>query len=86
MVISADERILVVNDDATVARLKKQVFGRMSYQVTFCRDGIEALEIFKANPYSFDLVVTDLFYISSLLLSWYSSSTVRTRDCWSHVN
>lgn len=54
------ERILVVDDEESIAKLEKQMLERMGYTVTSRLHSVEALEAFKANPSSFDLVVTDM--------------------------
>ena len=54
------ERILLVDDEESVARLEKQMLERMGYKVTSRLHSIEALEAFKASPSTFDLVITDM--------------------------
>jgi CheY-like chemotaxis protein len=41
-------------------RLEKQILERLGYQVTSRISSVDALEAFKANPDSFDLVITDM--------------------------
>jgi DNA-binding NtrC family response regulator len=53
------ERILFVDDEEDVVFSGKKMLERLGYEVTACRDGSEALEIFRANPQTFDLVITD---------------------------
>ena len=55
-----NERILLVDDEESVARLEKQMLVRMGYTVTFRLHSVEALEAFNASPSSFDLVITDM--------------------------
>jgi PAS domain S-box-containing protein len=55
-----NERILLVDDEESVARLEKQMLERMGYRVTLYNSSIDALETFRSAPQSFDLVLTDL--------------------------
>ncbi|MBN1615492.1 MAG: PAS domain S-box protein [Deltaproteobacteria bacterium] len=57
---SGSERVLLVDDEAAIARLETQMLERLGYQVTFRVSSIEALEAFKASPESYDLVITDM--------------------------
>jgi PAS domain S-box-containing protein len=54
------ERILLVDDEIFMANLGKAALGKMGYRVTATTSSREALEIFRANPKDFDLVITDL--------------------------
>ena len=54
------ERILLVDDEKTIAKLEKQMLERLGYDVTSRISGFDALAAFKANPSSYDLVVTDM--------------------------
>ena len=54
------ERILIVDDEAPVAKLEKKMLERLGYKVTLRLHSVEALEAFRANPASFDLVITDM--------------------------
>ncbi len=54
------ERILLVDDEISVAKLESQMLSRFGYQVTAKTDCSEALNEFKANPDNFDLVITDM--------------------------
>ncbi len=53
------ERILLVDDEEPIIRLEKQMLERLGYRVTSRINSVEALEAFKANLDTFDLVVTD---------------------------
>ena len=57
---TGNERILLVDDEEPIAKLEKQMLERLGYKVTSRMHSIEALEAFKANPVSFDLVVSDM--------------------------
>ncbi len=54
------ERILFVDDDATLAELGRQMLQHLGYGVTLKTSSTEALETFRAQPDRFDLVVTDM--------------------------
>jgi len=55
-----NERILLVDDEEPIANLEKQMLERMGYKVTSRFHSLDAFAAFKANPYSFDLVITDM--------------------------
>ena len=57
---SGHERILVVDDEAAIAKLEKQMLERLGYKVTSRVNSLEAVEVFKARPDDFDVVVTDM--------------------------
>jgi len=54
------ENLLLVDDEESVARLEKQMLERLGYKVVAQSSSIDALELFKANPDDYDLVVTDM--------------------------
>ena len=54
------ERILLVDDEESVVNLEKLMLERIGYKVTSRLHSKEALAAFKASPFSFDLVVTDM--------------------------
>jgi PAS domain S-box-containing protein len=54
------ERILLVDDEAAIIAMEKQVLEHLGYQVTSRTSSLEALEAFRANPNTFDLVITDM--------------------------
>ncbi len=53
------ESILIVDDDAVVAEIGRETLERLGYCVTTRTSSIEALELFRAKPGEFDLVITD---------------------------
>jgi signal transduction histidine kinase/ActR/RegA family two-component response regulator len=53
-------RILVVDDEEPVRLLVRKILSRAGYEVVTCQDGVEALEVWRQGPHSFDLVVLDL--------------------------
>jgi PAS domain S-box-containing protein len=54
------EHILVIDDESTIAGLEMQMLERLGYTVTMGGTSLDALKIFRANPDSFDLVLTDM--------------------------
>lgn len=57
---TGSERILVVDDEAPIVNLEKQMLERMGYRVSICTSSHDALEAFRANPEAYDLVLTDM--------------------------
>ena len=53
------ERILVVDDEKHLVELFRKSLSRLGYQVTALEDSQEALDLFRASPQDFDLVITD---------------------------
>jgi CheY-like chemotaxis protein len=53
------ERLLVVEDDETLARLAQVQLTDLGYTVGICTSSGEALALFQADPQAFDLVLTD---------------------------
>jgi PAS domain S-box-containing protein len=58
-IVGGNERILFVDDEATLVHLGKATLQRLGYQVVVCTSSSEALETFRAAPHSFHLVITD---------------------------
>jgi signal transduction histidine kinase/ActR/RegA family two-component response regulator len=54
------EKILLVDDEAPILRFQKQMLERLGYKVSERSSSVDALEAFKADIDSFDLVVTDM--------------------------
>jgi PAS domain S-box-containing protein len=54
------ERILFVDDEHPLVEIGRQMLQRLGYTVATRTSSIEALELFKANPDRFDLVITDI--------------------------
>ena len=55
-----NERVLFVDDEPIILKLGKQRLERLGYTVHGVTDPLEALEMFKADPDAFDLVITDM--------------------------
>jgi PAS domain S-box-containing protein len=53
------ERILLVDDEEPVLRSAQMMLESLGYKVTACAKSDEALELFRAQPNEFDLVITD---------------------------
>ncbi len=53
------ERILLVDDEPSLVRLNEKQLSRQGYQVASTTSSQMALEMFRSDPHSFDLVVTD---------------------------
>jgi len=54
------EKILVVDDEEAIARMVRQMLERLGYTVTVRTSSAEAFQLFKDDPYRFDLVITDM--------------------------
>ncbi len=54
-----NERILFVDDEEIYAEAEKDILESLGYSVTIETNSKEALEIFRAAPREFDLVITD---------------------------
>jgi CheY-like chemotaxis protein len=57
---TGNERILLVDDDPSIANMIRQMLERLGYTVTSMTDSTAALERFKSSPDEFDLVITDM--------------------------
>jgi CheY-like chemotaxis protein len=53
------ERILLVDDDQTIAGLQTSILTRYGYQVTPRTSGRDALDLILSDPHGFDLLITD---------------------------
>lgn len=53
------ERILIVDDDPFLTRITKRYLENMGYTCAVTTDSQEALDIFRATPGQFDLLITD---------------------------
>ncbi|MDJ0808694.1 MAG: response regulator [Desulfobacterales bacterium] len=54
------ERILFIDDEPALIDIGKEILSTLGYDVTPCTASDEALDLFKADPERFDLVITDL--------------------------
>lgn len=53
------ERILLVDDEALIVSMGKEMLKRFGYHVTSFTNSVEALKMFQAQPNSFDVIITD---------------------------
>ena len=54
-----NERILIVDDEDILVELNKQRLSKLGYEVVATTSSIDALDIFRKGPDTFDLVITD---------------------------
>ena len=54
------ERVLFIDDEPGLTEIGKQLLEHLGYDVTTRTSSIEALELFRAKPERFDLVITDM--------------------------
>lgn len=54
------ERILIVDDELTVAQTSAQMLDRLGYKATYKTSSFEALELLRSDPAAFDLVISDM--------------------------
>ena len=57
---TGSERILVVDDEKAIIDITKKILTSLGYAVESRTSSIEALELFKAMPAKFNLVITDM--------------------------
>lgn len=57
--LTGTESILLVDDETDLVEVGKALLERLGYRVVACGDSSQALEIFRAAPDTFDLVITD---------------------------
>ena len=54
------EHVLLVEDEPLVRGAVTRLLGALGYRVTTAKDGVEALELVKASPGAFALVISDI--------------------------
>ncbi|MFH1155248.1 MAG: response regulator [Pseudomonadota bacterium] len=54
------ESILFVDDEVSITKIGERILGKLGYRITVRTGSLDALELFRANPHDFDLVVTDM--------------------------
>jgi len=57
---TGQERILLVDDEAPVAKLIARMLEHQGYEVMACTSSKETLDVFQRDPNGFDLVVSDM--------------------------
>jgi len=53
-------KILLVDDEAVVLDVTTRILESLGYEVTATSNSMNALDLFRADPSNFDLVITDL--------------------------
>jgi PAS domain S-box-containing protein len=56
---TGSEKILLVDDEKTLAKMGRLMLERLGYDVITCTSSREALETFQTRPQDFDLVISD---------------------------
>ncbi|MFH0821341.1 MAG: PAS domain S-box protein [Pseudomonadota bacterium] len=56
---TGNERILCVDDEEPIMELVKRMLEPIGYDVVGKTSAVEAVELFRSDPYQFDLVITD---------------------------
>ncbi len=54
------ERIIVVDDEETIAKIEKRLLEQLGYQVTDFSSSRKAFQAFQERPDAFDLILTDM--------------------------
>lgn len=54
------EKVLLVDDEPSVAKMGEQMLSRLGYSVTTRTSSLDALELFKSRSDDFDLIVSDM--------------------------
>lgn len=58
-VVGGKERILFLDDEEALVHANQKILERLGYEVVAGTDSLEALEVFRAQPERFDLIITD---------------------------
>ncbi|HOW64172.1 MAG TPA: PAS domain S-box protein [Candidatus Paceibacterota bacterium] len=59
IVRGSGQHVLVIDDEASLVLMGRKMLLRLGYRVTSCTSSIEALDLFRTRPQSFDLIITD---------------------------
>jgi len=57
---TGNERILFIDDEQVLIDVGSQMLERLGYEVVTQKSSVQALELFRAEPDRFDLVITDM--------------------------
>lgn len=57
---TGSERILIVDDEPALVDVEKNMLENLGYQATAVSSSTNALDVFRKNPYKYDLVITDM--------------------------
>jgi PAS domain S-box-containing protein len=58
--LGGGERVLFVDDEKAIVEIGQKLLERLGYEVVGRTSSVEALELFRAKPESFELVITDM--------------------------
>jgi len=58
--VTGTEKILLIDDEVSVAKIESQMLSRLGYQLTTKTSSVDALNMFESNPDFFDLVISDM--------------------------
>ena len=58
--LTGSERILFIDDEQVLVEIGNQMLEQLRYEAVTKRSSVQALELFRAEPDSFDLVITDM--------------------------
>jgi DNA-binding NtrC family response regulator len=53
-------RILIVDDELSLLAVLEQYLSRLGYQISACRSGQQAWELFESQPSAYSLVMADI--------------------------
>jgi CheY-like chemotaxis protein len=56
---SGNERIMLIDDEASVCDVTASILRKLGYTVTALTDSAEAFELFYSKPYDYDLIISD---------------------------
>lgn len=59
-IIGGHEHILLVDDESALTEMGRKILNSLGYRVTAVSNSIKALEIFRKQPESFDLLLADI--------------------------
>ncbi len=54
------ERILFIDDEESIVTMARRTLERLGYQVEGNTNSVKALELFRSDPFRFDLIITDM--------------------------
>jgi len=57
--LKGTERVLFVDDEAALVHIAQRALRLLGYEILVKTSSLEALELFRAHPHDFDLVITD---------------------------
>ncbi len=57
---TGNESLLLVDDDESILTMETRMLERLGYKITSTTDSREALDLFRASPEKFDMIITDM--------------------------